>query len=115
MGWIVGVLIAIGSLFSYMGIKNQKIRKLEYRNKNLQQHTKKAQLEHEMQQQVVEIQGEVREDQIQQTQKVQDLKETIPEGEQSEELSDEGKQSAAAISGHILDRYRQRMSDGSRD
>ena len=32
MGWIVGVLVAFGSLLSYMGIKNRKIRKLEDHN-----------------------------------------------------------------------------------
>jgi Tfp pilus assembly protein PilN len=115
MGWIVGVLVALGSLLSYMGIKNRKIRKLEDHNTALRRQSKRAEKEKDLQQKVNSIQEVVRESQHQQTQEAEELKATIPEESESRELSDEGKQSAAAISGHILDRYRKRMSDGSRD
>lgn len=115
MGWIVGILVFFGSLFGYMAAKNRKIKKLQEENEVLKEHgeslkqeIQKVVIEQQLQEEISEIKEAYHEQKAEIMEEETKLEETIPE--QEEELSDEAKISAAAITQHLLDRQRKRMS-----
>lgn len=109
MGWIVGVIIFIGSLVAYMESRTSKIKKQAEELRRLEGQLEKAQEEKKLREGVGEIQkgAEKKAQEIQADHRK--LIEEIPSPQDGKELSDEAKQSAAVISSHIADRYRKRL------
>ncbi len=111
MGWIVGVSIFIGSLLLYRETRTNKIQRQREEIEVLKGQLEQVKKEKQLQQKVDKIKEKTAKKVQQIQEEHEDLEAGIPEPEESKELSDEAKQSAAAISSHSVDRYHKRLQD----
>ncbi len=102
---LLGIFAVAAGVFLTM---KTKISKQEKKIKDLTQEVHHKEVQSDVNEAAAETKKEILQEQAENVQEQIELETTIPETK--EELSDEAKESAAAITQHLLDRQRKRMS-----